>query len=57
MVVFTVSVPFFTSVAISPCVAAQCQDKSNQNDACHYEFPCHANLLYVGLRTSSSRSV
>ncbi len=50
-------VSFAASATICPCVAAQCQDKSNQNDACHYEFPCHANLLYVGLRTSFLWSV
>ena len=58
VMVFTIIVvSFAVSATICPCVAAQGQNKSNQNDACHYEFPCHANLLYVGLRTSSLWSV
>ena len=32
-----------------PNVTAQYQYESNQNDSDEYEFPCHVNLLCVGL--------
>ena len=57
MVAFVVSVPSLASVMISPSVAAQGQQKSDQNDSDEYALPCHVNLLCIGLKTRSLWSV
>ena len=47
----SIVVPFTVFATIGPCVAAQRQDKSNQNHACQYELACHVNLLCIGLNS------
>jgi hypothetical protein len=50
MITLVAPVPSFASVMISPSIAAECHNKSNPNDACQYDFPCHLNLLCSGLK-------
>ena len=48
VIAFVIMVSFAVSATICPCVAAQSQYQSYQNDSYEYELPCHVNLLYVG---------
>jgi hypothetical protein len=50
VIALAIIVVLAVSATVCPCVASQSQYKSNQNDACQNELPCHCNLLSVGLK-------